>query len=237
MRHLLWAALLVIASGCGEEGKKTGEPGKSASATSASGAASAKAPDGPFAAWDVPGRKRALQGAHLTPGDGLGSWVAWNVEGDKVTVWDGKAEKTYELQLTAPCELSLVTKSGGGSSSTTTHFTVKDGAILMGLGDAGSRKGPEAVACISNTIVTLDAKGTCLEWDESMFKPGNFESKPGTCAFAKDGDKEVFTAKVNGSDYKLLVEGDAIYSEQLKQTHSEKSADFAAAKTARDAKK
>lgn len=197
----------------------------------------APADTGPFAAWDMPARRAAFAGAHLTPGDMLGSWAAWEVTGDKVKIWDGKAEKTYELSVKSPCEVEVIERSDGGSSSTTGHYTVKDGALLMGLGDAGSRKGPEAVACIANVVLTLDAAGKCTQWNESMFDKGKYEAKPGTCAWTRDGDKELFTATVNGSETRLLVDGDALLSEQLQSTHSSKQPDFAAAKTARDARK
>jgi hypothetical protein len=191
---------------------------------------------GPFAAWDMAGRTAAFAGAHLTPGGSLGAWDAWEVTGDKVKVWDGTAEKTYDLKVKSPCEADVIEVQGGGSSSTTTHYTVKDGKLIMGLGDAGSRKGPEAIACVSNAVVSLDAAGKCTQWEESMFDKGKYEAKPGDCKWAKEGDKEVFVAKVNGMDTKLLVDGDALMTEQLQQVHSEKQADYATARTARDAK-
>lgn len=191
---------------------------------------------GPFAAWDMDGRKAAFAGAHLTTGGSLGTWEAWEVTGEKVKVWDGTAEKTFDLRVKSPCEVEVVETVDGGSSSTTSHYTVKDGALVMGLGDAGTRKGPEAVACISNAVFTLDASGKCTQWEESMFDKGKYEAKPGECKFVKEGDKEVFVAKVNGMDSTLLVDGDALLTEQLQKTHSEKQADYAAARTARDAK-
>jgi hypothetical protein len=126
--------------------------------------------------------------------------------------------------------------ASGGSSSTVKHYTINKGAIVTGLGDAGSRKGPEAIACVSDRIVTLDAKGTCTQWKEDMMGNG-WKPGPGTCAFVKDGDKELFSVTLDGSERRLVVDGDALMSEQLARTHSEKVADFAAAKTARDARK
>lgn len=213
---------------------KLGEP--------AAGKPDAPAPTadaGPFGAWDMAARRAAFAGAHLAPGDYLGAWVAWDVQGTKVKVWDGTAEKTYDLAVKSPCEVEVIEASDGGSSSTTHHYTLKGGQLgqlVMGLGDAGSRKGPEAVACISNAVVTLDASGHCLQWKESMFDKGKYESQPGTCAWVKDGDKELFAATVNGSETRLVVDGDALLTEQLQTTHSEKMADFAAARAARDAK-
>jgi hypothetical protein len=233
LRTLLLAIPLLVTACQADAPKADGKPAAKSGKTEA---AAPPVDDGPWAAWDMAGRKAAFAGAHLTPGWGLGSWDAWDVKGDTVKVWNGTAEKTLELRVASPCEAELIEKSDGGSSSTTSHYTVKGGQLITGLGDAGSRKGPEAVACVSNSVFTLDAGGKCLEWNESMFKKGTWESKPGTCGWVKDGDKELFAVTVNGSETRLLVDGDALMSEQLKTTHSEKQLDYAAARTARDAK-
>jgi hypothetical protein len=236
MKHhrIVLAACAVYA--CNDPAPPATTTSTTTAAATPTAAASAQ-PDAPLASWDLAARKQALQGAHVTPGDSLGAWVAWNVEGDEVTVYDGKVEKTLALRVPSPCEVVLVEKSAVGTRTTTTHFTLKDGAPWMGLGDAGSRRGAEAVACVSNQVLTLDAKGTCLAWDESPFDRGRFESKPATCAFAKDGDAEMFTAMVHGHEQRLIVEGDALFTQQLRDAHSERAADFGAAKKARDAKR
>lgn len=229
--------LIPLAAACSKDDKPADPP------AAKSGDPAAKAPPpapeeaGPFAAWDMEARRAAFQGAHVTPGGSLGAWEAWNVEGDKVTIWDGSAEKQLDFALLSPCEVKTTEHVGGGSSSTTSHYTLVEGAIVKGLGDAGSRRGPEAIACISNTIFTVDAKGTCTELEASMFDDGTYEAKPATCGFRKDGEREVFFADVRGRETILEVHGDALLSTQLAQTHSEKVADFAAAKAARDARK
>ena len=220
--------------------KKESKESSSSSSSSSTGAAKTtekSADTGPFAAWDMAARRAAFQGAHVGPGAGLGMWEAWNIEGNKITTWDGTAEKTLELAVISPCEVKVIEKSDGGSSSVTHHYTLQDGKLVTGLGNAGSRKGPEAIACVSNKIFTVDAKGTCTEWTPPMFDNGKYEQKPGTCGFKKEGDKEVFAVTNDGSESTLEVHGDALMSQQLAQTHSEKVADYAAAKTARDAKK
>jgi hypothetical protein len=219
-------SLLTTAAGC----NKKDEPskGQGSAAGKVTGAPPAKSKDtGPFASWDLDARRAAFQGALITDGK------AWNVQGDKVTVWDGKAEQTFGFEVVSPCEVKVTETSADGtsSSSTTSHYTLKDGAIVMGLGDAGSRRGAEAVACVSNQALVLDAQGTCtaVEYDDFMNK---WKTEPATCGFAKDGDKEVFKATVNGMDHVLVVDGDTLWSEQLASTHSQKAADFAAAKAA-----
>jgi len=225
-----------------EAGDQTAVTKTSDPATGGKAAAGAPPPadrateSGPFAGWGMAARTAAFQGAHVTPGSSLGAWEAWNVEGNKVTIWNGTDEKTYELKLISPCEAKVIETVDGGSSSTTKHYTLKDGAIVTGLGDAGSRKGSEAIACVSNKVFTLDAKGTCTEWHASPFGDGKYEQKPGTCGFRTEGDREVFAVTNDGYETVLEVHGDALLSAQLARTHSEKVADFAAAKDARDKK-
>lgn len=189
--------------------------------------APAKSKDtGPFAGWDMETRRAAFQGAHVTT-DGK----AWNVAGDKVAVWDGTAEQTLGFEVQSPCEVRVTETSADGSSSTISHYTLKGGAIAMGLGDAGSRRGAEAVACISNQSLVLDAQGACTAWEHDSFMK-RWKSEPATCGFAKDGDKEVFRATVNGHETTLVIDGETMWSEQLAGTHSQEAADYAAAKAA-----
>ena len=231
MKHL--AVLLVLVTAC----KKKEESSSTEATASAPSAKPTEKESGPFAGWDMAARRAAFRGAHVTPGSMLGAWEAWHIEGDKVTIFDGTTEKTRELAVVSPCEVKIIERSGGMTSSTTKHYTLRDGKLVMGLGDAGSRRGKEAIACVSNKVFTLDASGTCTEHAASMFDKGKYESKPATCGFQQDGGKEVFTATVHGHEAKLEVHGDALLTQQLATTHSEAVADFAAAKAARDAKK
>ncbi len=172
--------------------------------------APAKSKDtGPYAAWDMDARRAAFQGAHVTT-DGK----AWNVAGDKVAVWDGAAEQPLGFEVQSPCEVRVTeTSADGSSSSTISHYTLK------------------AVACISNQSLVLDAQGTCTAWEHDAFMK-RWKSEPATCGFAKDGDKEVFRATVNGHETTLVIDGETMWSEQLASTHSQKPADYAAAKAA-----
>ena len=181
-----------------------------------------------FAAWDLPARAKAWQGAWVTEAS-LGSPIAYEIKGAVATSWDGKAEKQLSFELESPCSAKLTEHTASGSSGTTSHFTLRNGALATGLGDAGSRKGKTAVACISNEVLTLDEAGTCLSWS-SMFD--RWKSEPSTCGFAQKDGKEVFTAKIHGMDTTLIVEGDALLSEQLSKVSAAHHADFAAAKAA-----
>ena len=187
------------------------------------------AASGPFGAWDMTARSAAWQGAWSGDGGGVGDKAAWQVAGDKITYVDRNGEKHLELQLQSPCSAAFVEKSADGSSSSTiAAYTLKDGQLITGLGDAGQRKGSDAVVCGGGKVFTVDAKG-CTEWEDNF---GRFESKPGDCGFVKDGGKDVFRYMANGMETKDLVDGDVIWSEQLSRTHATKQPDLAAARKA-----
>ena len=182
-----------------------------------------------FQAWDMAGRKAAWQGAWAGDGEALGLKAAWQIDGDKIDMFDKSGEKHLELQLQSPCSAAFLEKGADGStSSTITVYTLQNGQLITGLGDAGQKKGDTAVVCGGGQVFTFDGK-TCTSWEDNF---GKLESKPGECGFAKDGDKDVFTYKANGMESKLLVDGDVIWSEQLKMTHATKQPDLASAKKA-----
>lgn len=213
----LWAA-------CSKDDPKPA--GESAATKTTEPKSAPKKAAGPAGSWDMDARRAAFQGAHVTGAE------AWQVDGDKVTIWNGTVDKSLELTLESPCSVKTTERTADGSSSSTTHhYTLKNGAIVMGLGDAGARSGSDAIACVSNQIVTLDAAGTCTQWELDIFGE-KWESKPGTCAFVKDGDKEWFSVTLDSRETRLVVDGDVILSEQLAGRHSEKVADFATAKAA-----
>ncbi len=195
------------------------------------------ATNGPFAAWDLPAIKAGWQGDWVVGGSVLGSYEAWDVKGDKVTIFNGKDEKTLDFVVTSPCTVKTIEKSAGGSSSTVHHFAMSGGKLYIGLGDAGLKKGSQAVACASNKVWTLDASGKCQQLEASMFEDGKWKPSPGDCKFKKDGDKDVFVLVNSGSESKLEVLGDILASLQMSRNVAQKFADFAAAKAALKAKK
>lgn len=230
---MIGLGLVAVAPGCKKENKEGGGGGGTAMPTDKGGGGS-----GQWAAWDMPARKAAWQGAWAGPGNALGSNLAYKVEGTKVTMWDGEKETTAELVLQSPCEAYIKESNPDGSTSgSISHYTLEGGTLMTGLGDAGTKKGNSAIACVSNTIFTLDDKGACTEWEADMFDATKYKSHPGTCSWGKDGDKDVFKATTNGMDVSVPVHGDAIYSDQIAETHLEKQTDWAAAKAKRDAAK
>ena len=219
MKRWSWmvaSLVAVAATGCKKE-----------SGGSTRGAA-AKVPAA-FAAWDMPARQAAWQGAWAGEGEALGDKAAWQITGDQITFINAKGERKLKLVVESPCSAGFVEVGADGSRSSTTHaFTLQNGQLVTGLGDAGSRKGDKAVVCGGGEIFTLDG-ATCLMW-ESMFD--KLESKPGKCGFRQDAGKEVFFYEAHGHESVIEVAGDVIWSEQLRTVHATKHPDLAAAKAA-----
>lgn len=233
MNHKLFLVLGLVALAPACKKDKAAEP----AADKKSDKAADKKPEaakatGPFAAWDLAGRTAAFQGAWVGSGDSISSRLAWKIEGAKITTWDGKAEDSLEFEVPSPCEWKRTKRSNGGSSGTVSHYTIENGKIITGLGDAGSRKDKTAIACISDKVFTLDAAGACLEWEQDMFDATKYKSSPGTCGFEKEGDKDVFAATIRGNKTTIELHGDAMYSDQIAKNHAEKVADWDAAKAA-----
>jgi hypothetical protein len=218
-----WIAIVVAVGvvGCGKKEEGTSE-------TSAKPSAKAEAPKAasPFAEFgDTAAIARKLEGgAWLVGGSSLGQKEVWEVKGGDITVATTSGEKKLKLEVKSPCHLETIEESGGGRSSTTTHFVMDGDSLYAGLGDAGLKQGGDVLACVSNAVYTLKG-GTCLRWDESMFDKGKWESKPAECALTGD----VFEVK---GDYgsKLTVKGNVLFTEQMAANKAEKLPDLAAAK-------
>jgi hypothetical protein len=236
MRRYLMISIPCVVMSCSKDSNNATETAgdkpvaaTAAKVTEGGGAAPTNVPP-EFATWDLVARAKAWQGARLVD-PSLGSKLAIEVAGTAAKTWDGTQEKTLEFSLESPCSAKLSEKKNGSSSSTIYHFTIKDGQLLD-VSDAGSRRGKAAIACVSNTILTLDASGACLSWD-SMFD--KWKSSPAHCGFEQKDGKEVFVAKqINGMDYTLIEDGDALVSAPT--TPSKSYPDLAAAKAARDKK-
>jgi len=184
---ILVVAVLAALPACKKDESKSGETSTSGE-KSAAKAPAPPAAKGPFEAWDMDARRAAWKDQPLaTPG--------------------------ATREIISPCESKeTVIGADGSKMGTITHYTLRDGKLVHGLGDAGAKKGNEAIACISNALFVLDASGTCTQWDDP-WNEGKYDKTPATCGFSADGTK--FTATLRGHDYELLVQGDALLSEQL----------------------
>lgn len=229
--HRILSLSLVLAfglTGCGKKDKEGGatDPATTPEPTTPEPSTPEPAADsGPFARYGVAEITARWQGAWVVGGSGVGHQVAWNVAGDKVTEWNGTAEKVMDFKVLAPCSTTTSETENGGTSTTYHVFAFDGDTLYAGLGNAGVITADGAFACISGKYYEL-AGATCTEWDLDVF--GKWKSKPGECALT-DG---TFTAGTST----LETAGKALVNQQMKGNTAAKHADFAAAKAALPAK-
>ena len=230
-----WIAIGLALAGCG---KTSGTGG---------GGDDAKSPK-EFSAWMPKDATTLWQGAWATRMNSLasskkthtsmaGDPVAVDVKGNKATVSDGAAEVTMDFSLRGPCEARFaepITEGSmkGGTSYHDLMFVVQNGAIVVGSGAGGYRKGKAALVCsegMEGGVTIVDDKGACTTWADHF---GKWESKPGTCAWSQDGGKDVLT--IGTGDWKTVVqaEGDVLTSEQFRDfvKYTKRAKDYADAK-------
>ncbi len=231
MSKMVFVMAMAAAAACGKKDEKKSEAGSGepAAKTAEAPAAAPSVPSGPFGAWDMDARAKAWQGAWAGDFAAIGAKAAWVVDGGKATVVDASGEKKLEFAINSPCSATFTEKSADGSSSgTVTTYTIQNGQLITGLGDAGSRKGDSAVACGMGNVYTFDGKA-CQEWHDDF---GEMKAEPGECGIRKDNGKDVFWYKANGQETVLAIDGDVIWSDQLRGKHATKEPDLAAAKKA-----
>lgn len=231
--------LLVTCLGTSVACRDEPKPGPKATPTDASlvtEPSAAPVEEGPWAEWNMTARRRAWQGSHLIPGVG-DAVIAIDVDGTSMKTWDGKTESTGQISLYGPCEVGISGYgTGAGKGGWVGTYTVENGALVTGLGNAGAKKGKKAIACVMGKMLALDENGACVEWTRKPLHPYEYESKPGTCAWAKreNGAPEVFTAKVYKMDFVLEVHGDALYDAQMGGKQNQRMPNWATAKAERD---
>ncbi len=184
-----------------------------------------KAPD--LSKWNQSEKEKAWQGSWLAKENG--KIQAWTITGDAVQTWDGEEELSYTLGFTAPCRAAF--KSDNGMSLPRV-FAAVGGELRFGAG--GYVDGAEALFCDgsgANYIVSADGK--CSKWEDD-FRKGWIKTDA-ECGIKKnaDGVAVFFHGSPNSGEW--IVEGDAIVPNSSSPTELV-TGDFAAAKTARDAK-
>tara|TARA_R110002096_G_scaffold16898_9_gene57986 strand:+ start:112786 stop:114318 length:1533 start_codon:yes stop_codon:yes gene_type:complete len=202
---------------------------------------------GPHEGFDLAEIRNKLQGTWLVGGSAFsGIPHIWHVQGDDVTSYNGKGERSeHTLQLLAPCLGKLA--DNGASSSTYVKFVFDGDTLYRGLGGAGVVHDEKTVGCLSSGVYVFE-NGACTGWTTKAFtRDGQpmFETTKGNCGYENDGsvffaDDSTSKRSVYGKQTLELRVGDALMTKQMKGNKSEKvaSLDVAIAqqKTAIDAK-
>jgi hypothetical protein len=224
---ILLACSALSFAACGKSDSKA--PAADKGAAPAAGKPEAPgATSGPdFSAWDVAGKKQAWQGSWVVKDNGV--FQAWTIAGDEVKTFDGTEDKTFQLEVDAPCRAYFKTSDG---MSFPHVFAVTGGKLRVRSGGAGFRRGAEAVYCNpSGEIFVLDAAGKCNVWKQKF---RDWERADGECGFKTNeaGQEVFFQGGANQSE--LALEDDAILSRVSADTES--AADHEAAKALRASK-
>lgn len=167
-----------------------------------------------------------------------GDPAAMEIKGGTAKVFDGKQEHELGFAVDSPCSVAFkqtITEGSmkGGTATHAKQFVVKNGALLVGEGGAGYRKGKTAFVCTSgmDKVFTVDETG-CKVWKDSF---GKLESKPGECAWTSEGGKDVLTLGKGDWATKVVADGDVLTSDQfdryVKEGLHEKAASYDEAKT------
>ena len=179
---------------------------------------------GPFAGFDFAAAKQRWQGAWVLPGSTLGQTVAWHVDGDKVTEFDGTTEKTYAFAVYSPCQVTYTDEEAG---VTTYHtFTFAGDTLHTGLGSAGTTVGDAVIGCIGGRTYVLRGD-TCEEWSE-MFD--DWKQQPADCKLEGEGAERKLVTPAG--ELPFVGDSGALANEQMQGNTATKHADFATAKAA-----
>jgi hypothetical protein len=170
---------------------------------------------------------KQLKGSWLVKTNRIGaSHNAWEIDDSKsIKVFDGKVEKRLDFELVAPCYAKITEKSAVSENSVYHTFVVDNQTLYKGLGNAGVKRGNDAVACVSGKVYTF-VGGKCTLWEKSMFDE-TFEAKKAECGFK--GNKFEIQPE-HGGPTSLDVVGNILLNFQMKSNRAEKTASFGKAK-------
>lgn len=236
-----WMIVGLFAAACG--GKKDDSATGSAKATEGGGGADASGMPAEVSAWMPKDAAAAWQGtwsSRLTLRTSgtmsmAGDPVALEIAGAKVKAFDGKQEHALGFELESPCSVDFTREEGGMKQSFGKHFLVKDGALRVGEGAVGYRKGKTALACTVSEGVVVVGEAGCKGYK----KLGDtWRDKPLECAWSSDGGKELLTIGKGDWATKLRADGDFLVTDQFEEEtkFTTKAASFDEAKAAVTAK-
>ena len=238
MKTWIAVGLTVVAFGAACK-KKTGSGGGGDDGEPAAPSAfAAWMPKDAAKLWDGAYSTRMhLQSNKKTYTSMAGDPVALEIKGNKATAFGGEKDQELGFSLESPCAARFaeaITEGSmkGGTSYNTMIFVVENGAIVVGSGAGGYRKGKAALVCSEGSnsgVHIVDDKGACVTW-EKKFR--DWESKPNTCAWSQKDGKDVLTIGTGDWNTVVTADGDVLESDQFRewQKYHTKAKDFADAK-------
>jgi len=182
-----------------------------------------------FDAWMPAGAAAAWQGAWLSrlslsltaAESGTTEPVALEISGTTATAFDGEHEHALRFAVVAPCAVQFAQpiqvegSINGGTAYHGAQFVIDRGALRVGRGAAGYRKGKTAVVCSEGRdagVHVLDEHGMCTTWQDWFDR---WESKPATCTWSRRDGHDVLTIGSGEWAPELVARGEVLESEQF----------------------
>lgn len=174
-----------------------------------------------IAAWAPPEARQAWDGAWVLalrrgPGD-AGRRVAVEVRGAQAKVFDGTRESTAGFAITRPCEAAI--------RGLPIQFAWADGALVLGSGGVGIRRGTAAVVCGTGNDPGAPEEGVyVLDGDRCQtWKPGEggaWSDRVGVCARANVRGQDLVDVGTEHYSTTLEVHGELLASRAFAESRA-----------------
>jgi hypothetical protein len=152
----------------------------------------------------------------------IGSVAAWEIRGDRVTIWDAKTqvETAAKLVFDAPCQYQLHFDNG----YTTGRFVFDGDTLHAGLGDAGQKLEDRLIACTEFGGVVVSGPNCTFHYQYE----DSWLNYPAECSLLGN----TLTIRIPRADYvpELTLHGTVLADDQLWTNTPLRVASYAEAK-------
>lgn len=147
----------------------------------------------PYAEAELQALRARWQGAWVIRSGELGQQEAWLVQGDEVTISDGKSERHYRFEVVAPCKGGLTSEGALGNTTHYFNFAFDGDQLYAGTSRAGVKRGDDIVACTLSGIYTHVA-GRCFHWEQHPLREQEWKQTALDCSVRDEGGQQDFVA-------------------------------------------
>ena len=157
---------------------------------------------------------------------------AWHVEGEKLTIFDGKTETITKINIASPCTIEV---SGVAIRNTkirgtqTRQFVFEGNGVFVGMGEVALRKGNLTIGCNAFGIHILENNGKCTQWIKRFRK---WRKKQSKCSLSKADGLNWFSMEntLSGGRYSVAGKGDVMALGNMQKHDGKRMESFEAAK-------
>jgi hypothetical protein len=147
-----------------------------------------------------------------------GNPVAMQITGGKAKVFDGYKEAELTFTLETPCKVEFGEAVKGGTQLYGKTYLIRDGALQMGDGAVGYRKGKTGLVCGEGSMegaIVVDEKG-CTKYGRKF--GDKWASEAQKCAWSQQDGKDLLTIGDGNWATKVFADGDYLVSDQFKES-------------------